>query len=174
MPRTHSPERRAGILTGSLFLLTLIAGGLNAYLRDPILSRHSRTVALTYLSFRSIECVLLSAGAPADPQLAFLASLVLDTRYAGYPITMIFLGTCSVPMCLVLLRHRRVPGPIAVLGIAAYVCLFASGVLDLLGLMDTENGKGAMLYIPGGLSELAALPVWLLARGFTPAGAPSR
>lgn len=230
MPQALSLERRAGIQVGSLFLLTLVAGGLNAYLFDPILSgpleavfpsrrevligfflmlsmsaglvgialsifpilaRHSRTAALAYLSFRSIECALLSAGAACslvilalsrrslqagaseDPHLAFLATLVLDTRYVGYQIAMIFLGICSIPMCLVLLRHRRVPGPIALLGIVGYLCLFASGILDLMGLVDTVHGKGALLYIPGGLFEGAALPIWLLAKGFTPAARPA-
>lgn len=150
----------------------------------PILSRHSRTAALSYLSFRLIECVLLVAGALAslvgldlsrrsldagvamDPYLRHLASLVLDARYSAYQVAMILLGLCCVPMCFVLWRYRLVPRPIAFLGVAGYLCLFAGGILDFMGLIDTIHGAGAMLYVPGGLFELAVLPIWLLAKGF--------
>ncbi len=44
--------------------------------------------------------------------------------------------------------------------------LLASAVLDLLGVVDTMNGAGALMYIPGGLFELLILPTWRWVRGF--------
>ena len=69
---------------------------------------------------------------------------------------------------------RLVPRPIAVLGLVGYG-LFSLGVpLDLLGLLDMNQGLGLVILAPGFLFEFVVLPVWLIAKGFrspTPARA---
>jgi uncharacterized protein DUF4386 len=69
---------------------------------------------------------------------------------------------------------RLVPRPIAVLGLVGYG-LFSLGVpLDLLGLLDMNQGLGIAVLAPGFLFEFVVLPIWLIAKGFrspTPAQA---
>ena len=61
---------------------------------------------------------------------------------------------------------RLVPRPIAVLGLVGYG-LFSLGVpLDLLGLLDMNQGLGMVVLVPGFLFELVVLPIWLIAKGF--------
>jgi hypothetical protein len=61
---------------------------------------------------------------------------------------------------------RLVPRPIAVLGLVGYG-LFTLGVpLDLLGLLDMNQGLGMVVLVPGFLFELVVLPIWLIAKGF--------
>ena len=38
--------------------------------------------------------------------------------------------------------------------------------LDLLGVIDVENGTGLLMLAPGGFYEFLVLPIWLFARGF--------
>jgi len=44
--------------------------------------------------------------------------------------------------------------------------LFASGLLDIAGIVDTVDGKGVLMYVPGGLWELIIFPAWLFIKGF--------
>jgi hypothetical protein len=64
---------------------------------------------------------------------------------------------------------KLVPRPISVLGLVGYLSLTVGVPLDLLGVTDMNAGPGMLLLVPGFLFECVALPIWLLARGFTPA-----
>jgi hypothetical protein len=64
---------------------------------------------------------------------------------------------------------RLVPRPIAVLGLVGYG-LFSLGVpLTLLGVLDMNVGLGMLILAPGFLFEFVVFPIWLIAKGFTPA-----
>jgi hypothetical protein len=63
---------------------------------------------------------------------------------------------------------RIVPRPIAVLGLVGYSCLALGVVLDLLGVLDLNEGAGLVLLVPGGLFEAVAMPIWLIFKGFRP------
>jgi hypothetical protein len=64
---------------------------------------------------------------------------------------------------------RLVPRPIAALGLVGYG-LFSLGVpLDLLGVLNMNDGVGMLILAPGFLFEFVVLPLWLLAKGFRPA-----
>lgn len=66
-----------------------------------------------------------------------------------------------------------VPRPIAVLGLVGYACLLLGVPLDLLGVLDMNEGAGLALLIPGALFEAVAMPIWLIAKGFrSPLPAP--
>lgn len=61
---------------------------------------------------------------------------------------------------------RLVPRPIAVLGLVGYG-LFSLGVpLDLLGVLNMNEGLGMVVLAPGFLFEFVVLPIWLIAKGF--------
>jgi Domain of unknown function (DUF4386) len=62
-----------------------------------------------------------------------------------------------------------VPRPIAVTGLVGYAFLTVGVPLDLLGVLDMNEGPGLALLVPGGLFEVVLMPVWLIAKGFRPA-----
>ncbi|MFF5292217.1 DUF4386 family protein [Paractinoplanes globisporus] len=62
---------------------------------------------------------------------------------------------------------RLVPRPIAILGIVGYAALSLGVPLDLLGVLNLNDGSGLVLLAPGGLFEAVVLPIWLIAKGFT-------
>ncbi|MEV4515566.1 DUF4386 domain-containing protein [Dactylosporangium sp. NPDC049525] len=66
-----------------------------------------------------------------------------------------------------------VPRPLAILGIVGYTALSLGVPLDLLGVLDMNEGPGLVLLAPGGLFEAVFLPIWLIVKGFT-APSPTR
>ncbi len=108
-------------------------------------------------------------GAPGDGVYLAMAEGANSFTRTTYQMAMVILGIGSVLLCWSLFRSRLIPAWIAGLGIVGYVLLFSSAVLDLLGIVDTLNGAGAMMYVPGGIFELFVLPMWLWFWGFNTA-----
>jgi hypothetical protein len=80
-------------------------------------------------------------------------------------------GIGGLVLNYLLFVSRLVPRPIAVLGLVGYG-LFSLGVpLDLVGVLDMNQGTGMLVLVPGFLFEFVVLPIWLIAKGFT---APAR
>jgi len=76
-------------------------------------------------------------------------------------------GIGGLVLNYLLFVSRLVPRSIAVLGLAGYG-LFSLGVpLDLLGVLNMNEGAGMLILLPGLLYELIVLPIWLIAKGFT-------
>jgi hypothetical protein len=75
-------------------------------------------------------------------------------------------GVGGLVLNYLLFVSRLVPRPIAVLGLVGYALLSLAVPLDLLGVIDTNETPGIVILIPGFLFEFAALPIWLLAKGF--------
>jgi hypothetical protein len=63
---------------------------------------------------------------------------------------------------------RLVPRPIAVLGLAGYGLFSLAVPLDLLGVLNMNEGLGMVILVPGFLFEFVVLPIWLIAKGFRP------
>jgi hypothetical protein len=183
-PLADIHRHAAAVLTGGLMRLLMSIGVVGiavAFL--PVIRRYNEIVAISYLAFRTAECVLLSLGVcghvfliglsgadassgAGDNLFPALADGALGFTRTTYQMAMTILGVGSTLLCWVLLRARLIPAWIAALGIVGYMFLLASAVLDLLGVVDTMNGGGALMYIPGGLFELLVLPTWLWVRGF--------
>ncbi len=62
---------------------------------------------------------------------------------------------------------RLVPRPVAVLGLAGYGLLSLGVPLDLLGVLNMNEGLGMVILAPGFLFEFVVLPIWLIAKGFS-------
>lgn len=78
-------------------------------------------------------------------------------------------GIGGLVLNYLLCASRLIPRPIAVLGLVGYG-LFALGVpLDLLGVLNMNDGVGMLILAPGFLFELVVLPIWMIAKGFRPA-----
>jgi hypothetical protein len=216
-------DKTTARIVGALFIITMIAGMLDAYLvapllqgplKDiypnqirvqvgallilvmsigiagiaiailPIIKRHDQTVAITYFCFRTIECVLLilgavaslvlvtlsqeylKAGAPDGSYFQTLAILAVRVRYSAYQIAMVVLGVGSLMLFNTLLKAKLIPRFISIWGLVGYALLLASALLDIFGIIDTVNGAGVIMYIPGGLFELLIFPIWLILKGF--------
>jgi hypothetical protein len=150
----------------------------------PVLKKFNLTTAITYVSFRTIECVFLIVGAVVSLFLITLSrnyissgtldvsyfqtisSSAISVRYLAYQIAMVILGLGSMMVCHLLFQSKLIPRWLSVWGFIGYALLFASALLDILGIVDTIHGIGMMMYIPGGVFELIIFPLWLMIKGF--------
>lgn len=174
------------VLLGALMRLLMSAGVVAiavAFL--PVLARGNRTIALAYLAARTAECVLLciggtvhffllglsrssvAAGTGLDPTVALLAEGALGFSRTSYQMAMTILGLAGSVHAWTLLRARLLPAWIAGMGSVGYALVLLSALLDLVGVVDTLEGLGALMYVPAGLFELFVLPAWLWVRGFS-------
>jgi hypothetical protein len=168
----------------SIVFMSLGVVGI-AVLFYPIVEKHSRIIAITYVCSRVMECLLLligaivyfllltlsqefiKAGSPDSSYFHILANVAVEARYIGYQMAMIILSIASIILCCLLYKTRLIPRIISVAGLVGYTLVFVSAPLDLLGIIDT-TGTGGILYVPGALFELLLLPIWLFVKGFTP------
>jgi hypothetical protein len=84
---------------------------------------------------------------------------------------MIILGLGSMMICSVLYQSKLIPRWLSAWGFIGYALLLTSALLDLLGVIDTIHGAGMLMYVPGGLWELLAFPLWLFVKGFNSSAA---
>ncbi len=186
-PLAEVRDKETAVLLGGVMRLFMAIGVVGIALGFlPVIRRHNETIAMSYLAFRTAECVLLSLGvcshlfllglsgkysSAGEDDAVFLALAEGATGFSRttYQMAMAILGIGSMLLCWLLLRERLVPAWIAALGFVGYLLLLASAILDLIGVVDTLNGSGALMYIPGGLFEFIVLPAWLWFRGFSTA-----
>ena len=147
-----------------------------------VVKRQSETIALTYLSLRIVECLLLVVGTicylyimalsrssekmPFTSDYPLAIAMALKIKYVGFQIAMMVLGFGSLFLCYSLYKSQVVPAFLSVWGGIGYLLLLTSAVLDICGVIDTTNGLGSLLYIPGGLWEMLVFPLWLFIKGF--------
>jgi hypothetical protein len=183
----YSNESQFYIGAFSILFMSLGVVGI-AILLYPVLEKHNRIIAITYVCSRVMECLLLiigvivyfllltlsqeyiKAGFPDLSYFQTLANVAVETRYSGYHVAMIILSIASIMLCYLLYKTRLIPRIISVVGIIGYALVFVSAPLDLLGMIDT-TGTGGVLYVPGALFELLLLPIWLFIKGFNPGAA---
>ena len=150
----------------------------------PVVKKQSETIAITYVIFRTIECGLLIIGpisylfliviGKANIDSKFLnniscsaiPAIAIKMKYYTFQLSMMILGFNSLFLCYSFYKSQIIPRFLSIWGFVGYVFLFLSALLDLLGLVDTINGIGALMYVPGGLWELLAFPIWLFIKGF--------
>ena len=148
-PLADIHRHAAAVLTGGLMRLLMSIGVVGIALAFlPVIRRHNEIIAMSYLAFRTAECVLLSLGVcghvfliglsrtdasagAGDNLFPALADGALGFTRTTYQMAMTILGIGSTLLCWVLLRARLIPAWIAALGIVGYVLLLASAILDL-------------------------------------------
>jgi len=172
------------MIAGAMLIMVMAIGIVGiAVVIYPFFRRYSETIAITYVSFRTIECVLLvvgsivylflillskefiTAGSPDASHFQSIGTLAIGIRYFAYQIAMIFLGLCGTLFSYLLYKTKLIPKPISTLGLISYILLLASALLDIFGIISTQ-GLGIIMYIPGTLFELILLPLWLILKGF--------
>ena len=75
-------------------------------------------------------------------------------------------GIGGLILTYLLLVSRLVPRSIAVLGLVGYATFLLAVPLDLLGVLNMNEGLGMVVLAPGGLFEFVFMPIWLIAKGF--------
>ena len=148
----------------------------------PVIKKQSETIAITYITLRSIECLLLIVGCVCYLYIIALRgetlhatdssiyttgiALALKIKYYAYQLAMVILGFGSLFLNYSLYKSRVIPRFLSIWGGIGYFLLLLSAVLDICGVINTTSGLGFLLYIPGGLWEMIILPLWLFIKGF--------
>jgi len=166
------------ILQGAFAVFAMAIGIVGIALAlYPVVKRQSETIAIAYVSFRIIECILLLIGplvylflitaakTGGEYMSSELITLAAQTKNAGYQLAMIILGFGSLFLCYSFYRSKAIPRFLSIWGFIGYTLLLLSAVLDLSGTIDT-TGSGIILYIPGGLWEIIGFPLWMFTKGF--------
>jgi hypothetical protein len=147
----------AGVLLMVCSGLAVVGIGVLMY---QILKEVDRRVARWYPALRVLEFAVSTACG-----VYLLIRLEVVPNYLLW--VYIPTGIGGLVLSYLLFVSRLVPRPLAVLGLVGYG-LFSLGVpLDLLGVIDMNEGAGMLVLTPGFLFEFVALPVWLIAKGFT-------
>jgi hypothetical protein len=142
----------------------------------PILEKHGKRTALTYLSTMIVEVVLLAVGAlallmlvplsnlhGADAGVAqVLASLAVHANAMAYNTGEATLAVGAIFLCVLLYRTRLIPRWLTISAFIGYPCLMAGSIAEMFGIHI-----GLMLTIPGMFFEIV-LPFWLFTKGFQP------
>lgn len=183
---THSPNVLSTVgahhtelaLGAFLMLLNTVVDVAKGVLFFPILEKHSKRTALTYLATLVVEVVVLSvgvlcvlmivplahqqagAGSSAAGSAQALGALAVDSNAMAYQIAEMSLGIGCIVLCALLFRTKLIPRFLSIAGLVGYPLLAAGAIAQIFGVRI-----GLVLSIPGGLFELA-LGFWLVIKGF--------
>ena len=145
-----------GVLLTMCSGLAVVGIGLLLY---QVLKHVDRRLAIWYPALRIVELAVSAA-----------LSVYLLAQLEAFPHNHLWVyiptGIGGLVLTYLLYVSRLVPRPIAALGFVGYSCLLLGVPLTLLGVLDMGTGAGLVLLAPGGLFELAFLPIWLIAKGF--------
>jgi hypothetical protein len=166
---TGSGLIRSFILAGNSDKISLITGvfleiacgvcvvGIGV-LMFPILKVFNNKLALGYIVFRIVECVMIIAS-------GMYLLILLKPMWKHEMIIFLFTGLGGLLFTYLLYQSQLVPRLLSVIGIIGYAVLSIGVLLDLFGSFSMNSNSGMLFYIPGGLFELF-LPVWLFIKGF--------
>jgi hypothetical protein len=136
--------------------LAVVGIGLLMY---PVLRDVDPRLAPWYPALRIVECLV---------SVSFGLYLLARSEVVPNHMLWVYVPTGIGGMILthLLLVSRLVPRAIATLGLVGYALLTIGVPLDLLGVLDMNEGAGLLLLVPGGLFEVVFLPAWLIVKGF--------
>jgi hypothetical protein len=149
-----------------------------AVLFFPVLERHGKRTAVTYLATMIFEMALMTVGVLAllmiiplaeqaeklGPNAAqALASLAVDANETAYQIGQLSLAFGCLFLCALLFRTGLLPRWLAGWGLVGYLIHLIGAAAEIFGASIS-----LVLLIPGGIFEVT-LAIWLLTKGFTAA-----
>lgn len=195
MTNQLTARRKIAVAVGLLFITQMITAMIGVTLiaafKDGDADRGPMTVGvlmmlLSGLSVAGIGLLMYQVLKTVNRRLAWwypalrITELTVSTAFGVYllarlevvPNDMLWIyvptGAGGLVLTYLLYVSRLVPRPIAVVGLVGYAALSAGVPLDLLGVLNMDEGLGQALLVPGGLFELVLMPVWLIAKGFAP------
>jgi len=158
----NKPPLILGVILEIICGISVVGIGILMY---PILKMFNKGIALGYVIFRIIECVVIIAGG-----IYLLSLLKLMWKYEM--IIFVFTAIGGLLFSYLLYLSKLIPRYLSVLGIVGYALLFLGVVLDMFNIFNINEGAGMLIYLPGGLFELV-LPIWLFIKGFNLSGISS-
>ncbi|MHC4213004.1 MAG: DUF4386 domain-containing protein [Planctomycetota bacterium] len=180
------------VITGVLLQLTCAAAVVGiAVLLFPILKKHNEPIALSYVGFRVIESAIifvsaisilllitssqeyLKAGTPDASSFQTSGTIAKAGHYWAFQMVIIVCGIAGSLFCYLLYQSKLIPRFISVLGIIGYPLSLLAPLLEMFGIIDTLDGAGIIMYIPGAIFEALLLPIWLFVKGFKPSAISS-
>lgn len=153
---TARAPMRVGVLLMMCSGIAVVGIGILMY---QVLKDVDRRLAFWYPILRIVEFTVSAATG-----VYLLAQLQVVPNHLLW--VYIPTGVGGLVLTYLLFVSRLVPRPIAVLGIVGYASLLVGVPLDLLGVLDMNQGAGLGLLVPGGLFEFVFMPIWLIAKGF--------
>ncbi len=171
---TISAHQSVLLVGAFLMLLNTVADVGKGVLFFPVLERHGKRTALTYLVAMIVEVILLDIGVicllmilPLSNQHGLttgvanaLGALAVHSNTMAYQVAEMTLGVGGIFLCWLLFRTRLIPRFLAGWGVIGYAILLVGFTGAFFGFPFS-----LILSIPGGLFEVA-LGVWLLTKGF--------
>lgn len=154
---------RLGVLLMAVSGLAVVGIGLLMY---QVLKEVNQRLAIWYPIMRVIECAVSVALG-----VYLLAQLEVFPNYLLW--VYIPTGIGGLVLCHLLYVSGLVPRSIAVLGLVGYGLFTAAVPLDLLDVLNMNEGLGLAILVPGFLFEFAALPIWLIVKGFSTPHVPA-
>lgn len=178
------PNKFQVIIGALLELINCIAVvGIATFLFS-VLKRQNETVARFYVNFRIIECTILIVGIISGLLIINLSQeyisagvhdisfyqtagiLALKAKNLTLQMALIVCSLSGLIFTLLLFQSGLLPRLMSAWGFIGYALVLVSALLDIFGIIDTVQGKGTLLYLPGGLFEAVLLPFWLILKGF--------
>ncbi len=153
------PDRTAltiGVLLMACSAVAVVAIGFLAY---QVLKPFNKKLAMWYPAMRLVEFAVSTAGG-----IYLLATLQAVPNHMLWVYVPTAIG--GVVFTYLLFVSRIVPQWIALLGLVGYAAFGLGTALDFMGVVDLNAGLGMVWLVPGGLFEVLALPMWLIAKGF--------
>lgn len=169
-----STQQTTLILGAFLMLLNTVVDVGKGVLFFPILEKHGKRTALTYLAALIVQVVMLDIGVLCLLMLVplgqyagqgwaeGLGSLLTQSNTMAYQIGQATLAFGGMFMTSLLFRTRLVARPLAALGVIGYVIHVLGAIAEIFGIHIS-----LVLLVPGMIFELA-LPIWLFIKGFQP------
>jgi Domain of unknown function (DUF4386) len=167
-------------------LLTLIMGvsivGI-AVMIFPILKKVNEGLALAYVGFRTLECVILIVVAMSLLSLLTLsqefvkagasdatsfeaqgAILLAQQEWSNIPADIVF-GLGCLMVYYLLYQSRLVPRPLSAWGFIGGTLMLVTAVLGAFGVISFLDTPSVLLNLPIAVLEMV-LAVWLIVKGF--------
>ncbi|MCJ8344238.1 DUF4386 domain-containing protein [bacterium] len=145
----------SGLLLEAYCGLAVFGIGLLMY---PILKNFHQKLALTYIVFRFMEfLVILGFAYYIHTTLEFLTSFDL--------IIFAFSSLAGLVFSSLLYISKIIPKSLSIIGLIGYACLLLGVLLNLLSIININEGFAILVYLPGTIFEFF-LPILLLVKGF--------
>lgn len=185
-------RRRIAVVVGILFLVQMLTAMVGTSLIQAFVDGDTQarpTVGVLLMMCSGIAVVgigllMYQVLKEVDQRLAYWYPVLRITEFTVSTVCGVYLltqlqvvpnhllwvyiptGVGGLILTYLLFVSALVPRPIAVLGFIGYASLSLGVPLDLLGVLDMNEGPGLVLLAPGGLFEFVFLPIWLIAKGF--------
>ncbi len=183
----HENEVALGAL---LYLIMGVAIVGIAVMIFPILKNFNEGLALAYVGFRTLECVILivvtmsllslltlsqeyvGAEAPDATSFETQGAILLAQQEWSYVPTGIVFGLGCLMVYYLLYQSRLVPRPLSAWGFIGGTLMLVAAPLDAFGVISSLDTSSILLHLPIAVLEMV-LAVWLIVKGFNPSAITS-